>query len=101
MAVSLMLISTTVSLAKKKSAIAQAEVFVPPKTDLSNGLWLYGGSLCDIQITVGLSCLLYKKIGGFNSTTDTTLRQLIKLSLSTASYTSISALSVSNNSHLS
>lgn len=91
-----MWISTTVSKLVEHSAIDVRMIdLISRSQDLSNALWLFAGALCDIQISVGLTLILYKKIGGFNKTTDNVLRQLIRVSLGNASYTSLSALSVS------
>ncbi|SCV71149.1 BQ2448_2737 [Microbotryum intermedium] len=55
-------------------------------------LWLWGCCIIDVLITVTLSVLLYKRIVGFNSGTDSMLRSVIILSIETASYTATFAL---------
>ncbi|SCZ99472.1 BZ3500_MvSof-1268-A1-R1_Chr3-1g06027 [Microbotryum saponariae] len=55
-------------------------------------LWLWCCCIMDVLLTVTLSLLLYKRIVGFNSGTDSMLRSVIILSIETASYTATFAL---------
>lgn len=55
-------------------------------------MWLIGGALADIQISAALVSQLVKRIRGFSTNTDSTLRKLITISLSSASLTAVTAL---------
>lgn len=59
---------------------------------VATGLWLVAGAVVDIQISAALVVQLLKRIRGFSSNTDSTLRKLIRISLSSASFTAITAL---------
>ncbi|KDE07490.1 hypothetical protein MVLG_02165 [Microbotryum lychnidis-dioicae p1A1 Lamole] len=59
---------------------------------LANGLWLWCCCIIDVLLTVTLSLLLYKRIAGFNSGTDSMLHSVIILSIETASYTATFAM---------
>ncbi|KAK4050727.1 hypothetical protein OIO90_004949 [Microbotryomycetes sp. JL221] len=60
--------------------------------NVTTGLWLVGGASADIVVTGCLVFILRKNIHGFNKNTDSIMRQLIKLAIETASYTTIFAI---------
>ncbi|KAM0790846.1 hypothetical protein ACM66B_004690 [Microbotryomycetes sp. NB124-2] len=60
--------------------------------NVTTGLWLVGGASADIVVTVCLVFILRSHMHGFNRTTDSIMRQLIKLAIETASYTTIFAI---------
>lgn len=63
-----------------------------PLSAIATAMWLIGGAFADIQISAALVSQLVKRIRGFSSSTDSTLRSLITVSLSSASYTAVMAL---------
>ncbi|BGP22354.1 proteophosphoglycan ppg4 [Rhodotorula toruloides] len=62
---------------------------------LSLSLWLWGSSFADLIISAALAYTLTHRasgIAGFNSTTDSLVKRLVRVSLQTAAYTSIISL---------
>ncbi|KAM0751928.1 hypothetical protein T439DRAFT_325112 [Meredithblackwellia eburnea MCA 4105] len=55
------------------------------------GSWLWGAAVTDVSISIGLCCLLSKRIVGFNPANDSMLRRLIRLALEAAAYTAVMA----------
>ncbi|KAK4050845.1 hypothetical protein OIV83_003267 [Microbotryomycetes sp. JL201] len=72
-----------------KNGLAIPEAF---DFNVTTGLWLVGGASADIVVTLCLVYILRSHMHGFNRTTDSIMRQLIKLAIETASYTTIFAI---------
>ncbi|KAL8276374.1 hypothetical protein RQP46_011219 [Phenoliferia psychrophenolica] len=60
--------------------------------DMCDGIWLWLSAAVDISISVSLYLVIRKLIAGLNPSTDTTIVSLIRLSVETASYTSLVAI---------
>ncbi|BGP29561.1 hypothetical protein JCM10296v2_001300 [Rhodotorula toruloides] len=68
---------------------------VPMHIFTAEALWLWGSSFADMIVSAALAYTLTRRasgIAGFNSTTDSLVKRLVRVSLQTAAYTSVVSL---------
>ncbi|BGP25431.1 hypothetical protein JCM10295v2_004355 [Rhodotorula toruloides] len=77
--------------------VGNIENIAPLSYNTTASLWLWASAFVDVAVSVSLSITLSRRIQGFNDTTDTLLRKLIKVSLKTAAYTTFLAIGGATN----
>ncbi|BGP00323.1 hypothetical protein NBRC10513v2_004547 [Rhodotorula toruloides] len=72
--------------------VGTIENIAPLSYNNTVSIWLWASAFVDLAISVCLTITLSRRIQGFNDSTDSLLRKLIKVSLKTAAYTTLLAV---------
>ncbi|BGO92252.1 hypothetical protein NBRC10512_001202 [Rhodotorula toruloides] len=72
--------------------VGTIENIAPLTYNNAASIWLWTSAFVDLAISICLTITLSRRIQGFNDSTDSLLRKLIKVSLKTAAYTALLAV---------